>query len=197
MIHSESKGRRSGMSIYTGQGDGGQTTLIDRSRVWKDDPRLAAVGDLDELGSWLGVIAAHLPPICRTARERIATAQRELLRAGGVVQSGGRMEPPRKDCGTPAFQPEAWLAETEAHLPPSGSFILPGGVPAAAFAHLARAVCRRAERGLAPVTRGAEGAAAERLREVSAQLNVLGDWLFVLARAINLSQGVSDDVQES
>jgi cob(I)alamin adenosyltransferase len=178
------------MRISTGQGDCGQTTRVDHTRVWKDDPRVAAAGDLDELGSWLGVIAAHLPPPCGAQQGQLARLQQDLFALGVVVQSGGQW--PLSAQTLPCELIDAWANLMEQQLPAAAGFILPGGTQVAAFAHVARTVCRRAERSLAPLLREAVGESAENLQLVCARLNRLSDWLFVLARFVNLAQGVCD-----
>jgi cob(I)alamin adenosyltransferase len=87
---------------------------------------------------------------------------------------------------------DAWADEMDRQLAPAVGFILPGGAPVAAFAHVARTVCRRAERSLTPLLREATGEAATNLQTICARLNRLSDGLFVLARYVNLANGVSD-----
>jgi len=182
------------MNIHTRQGDCEETTLVDGTRVWKDDVRVAVAGELDELCSWLGVVAAHLPPVCADQRGQLVRIQQDLFQLGMAVQSNGKSAP--ADTALAGDLLAASGACMERSLAPLKTFIVPGGSPAAAYAHVARTVCRRAERALVPMAREASGGAAETLRAVCARLNALGGWLFLLARYINLSQGVADGLAE-
>jgi len=151
-------------SIYTGGGDKGETSLGDGSRVSKLDPRIAALGDVDELNSVLGWCAAGLDRI-----------QNELFDLGADLSVPGgdrlRIEQPSVD------RLEAEIDAANSRLEPLKSFVLPGGTETAARLYLARAVCRRAERAVLAVD-GANPLAA-------IYLNRLSDLLFVLARLAN------------
>lgn len=151
-------------SIYTGGGDKGQTSLGDGSRVSKLDPRIAALGDVDELNSVIGWCAAGLDRI-----------QNELFDLGAdlSVPSGDRLQIEQSYID----RLESEIDEANAQLEPLKSFVLPGGTETAARLYLARAVCRRAERAVLAV------AAANPLAAV--YLNRLSDLLFVLARLAN------------
>ena len=167
--------------ITTRTGDDGTTGLGDGSRVGKDDARIAALGDVDELNSALGVLLAEaLPDGVRTALIEI---QHDLFDLGGELCLPGQtlMAPAR------VARLEAWLADYNAALPPLKEFVLPGGTRAAALAHLCRTVCRRAERSLAILGRGAS--VSETARQY---VNRLSDLLFVLARSLNRDAGVAD-----
>jgi len=164
--------------IYTKLGDGGETHLGDRSRVSKADPRIEAYGSVDELGANLGVALAQpgLPP--RTA-DWLRRIQNDLFDVGAdlAVPSDDARERLR-------LLPEqvAWLEqrcdEVNGELEPLRSFVLSGGTPAAAWLHVCRTVCRRAERRV--VALGGD-ASPETLR----YLNRLSDLLFILARDAN------------
>jgi cob(I)alamin adenosyltransferase len=160
--------------IVTRTGDDGTTGLGDGARVAKDAPRIAALGDLDELNSALGCVLADAVP--EPVRAALAAAQNDLFDLGGEVSIPGRvaMTP------THVARLDAAIAELNAGLPPLKEFILPGGDRAAAACHLARAICRRAERSLVALRREA-GASEESLQ----YLNRLSDLLFVAARVIN------------
>jgi cob(I)alamin adenosyltransferase len=150
--------------IYTRGGDAGETSLGDGSRVPKSDPRVVAMGDVDELNSLLGWVDAGL--------ERI---QNELFDLGADLSRPGadhlRIEQSYVD------RLEAEIDEANAALEPLKSFVLPGGTESAARLYLARAVCRRAERSVLAVGDANPLAAV--------YLNRLSDLLFVLARAAN------------
>jgi cob(I)alamin adenosyltransferase len=167
--------------IYTRSGDGGDTSLADGRRVTKCHPRIAACGEVDELGAALGVArAAGLPaPVDRL----LATVQHELFDLGADLsrplvpaEGEGARTPLRLD-GDYTRRLEAAIDRVSSTLPPLNGFVLASGTPAAAALHLARSVCRRAERRAVIVL--AEGEANP---EVVRYLNRLSDLLFVLAR---------------
>ena len=163
--------------IYTRGGDGGQTSLGDGSRVPKTDPRVEAYGVVDELNAQLGVVVAgDLPVRIRRVIERV---QNELFDLGAdlsVPETGGERERLRV-APSQVEALEASCDEVNAELEPLRSFVLPGGTETAARLHLARTVCRRAERHALRV----DGANPVAL----AYLNRLSDLLFILARAAN------------
>jgi len=168
------------MPISTQLGDDGKTQVITGGRVWKDDPRVVACGELDELGSFLGVVAAFAPPRHETQRARIAIVQRELFAIGAILQAAGFDLYGGQTFDTPRL--DAWVREFESTLPPLRGFVVQGGQPATAFAHVARTVCRRVERTLTSLLRMAEtDDATARLQRIGVHLNRLADWLFLLA----------------
>ncbi len=164
--------------IYTRLGDGGETHLGDMSRVPKTHPRIEAYGTVDELNAQLGV-ALTLPDLRPEQREWLARIQNDLFDVGADLSAPE--DPERERLRVLPSQTE-WLEqrcdEVNATLAPLKSFVLPGGTPAAAQLHVARTVCRRAER--AAVACGAEINA-----EVVRYLNRLSDLLFILSRAAN------------
>jgi len=157
--------------IYTRTGDAGTTGLADGSRVAKDCARIEALGAIDELNSQLGAVLAQRLPAA--AREPLAIAQHRLFDLGAELAIPGATRLADADVSEVE---EALDALNEA-LPPLKEFILPGGGAAACAAHLARSVCRRAERRLLSLER------EEALNEVGRRyLNRLSDLLFVIAR---------------
>lgn len=168
--------------ITTRTGDDGTTGLGDGSRLPKHAPRIVALGDIDELNSTLGLLLAEplLPAQFRVLLTRI---QHELFELGGEISIPGHT----RMTDAMVLQLEQELEALNAPLPPLREFILPGGSPPAALCHLARAVCRRAERSLVALA-GAEAVSPVALR----YLNRLSDLLFVLARAINRQLGHPD-----
>jgi cob(I)alamin adenosyltransferase len=171
--------------IYTKLGDGGETHLGDMSRVSKLDPRVEAYGTVDELNAVLGVTLAQpgLPARLRQWLERI---QNDLLDLGAdlsVPPSDGRE---RLRIGE---QYTEWLEsacdEVNSKLAPLHSFVIPGGNPAAAHLHLARTVCRRAERRALAVR--------DSNPEVVRYLNRLSDLLFILSRAVGSESGTGSE----
>lgn len=167
--------------ITTRTGDRGETGLGDGSRVPKDSARVQALGDLDELNSALGVLLAEEVPA--PMRAALAQVQQDLFDLGGEVSIPGHALLKEASVARLEALVEAWNAD----LPALKEFILPGGSRAAAAAHLARTVCRRAERSLVSLGRTeAVGDAARRY------LNRLSDALFVAGRALNRHAGRSD-----
>jgi cob(I)alamin adenosyltransferase len=171
--------------IVTRTGDAGETGLGDGSRVRKDHPRVAVLGEIDELNSAIGVLLAEAMP--EKVRASLESVQHDLFDLGGDVSIPGR------STMTPA-QPaklEALVVELNADLPRLKEFILPGGTRAAALAHLARTVCRRAERSLVALSSSEKVADPGRV-----YLNRLSDMLFVLGRVLNREGGRGDVLWE-
>ena len=176
------------MKIYTKAGDGGLTGLLGSGRVLKDGVRIEAYGTIDELNAVLG--AARARGLDAGADALAARLQNELFAVGSALADpnpAGRFHDAIREAHVVAL--EADIDAMEAELPPLTRFILPGGTPAAAMLHLARTVCRRAERLVVRLDR----APGEQVSAVLlAYLNRLGDLLFVLARAVNARAGVPD-----
>ncbi|MDH4322599.1 MAG: cob(I)yrinic acid a,c-diamide adenosyltransferase [Betaproteobacteria bacterium] len=160
--------------ITTRTGDAGETGLGDGTRVAKDSARIQALGDIDELNSCLGLLLAEKLPAA--VAKALLQVQHDLFDLGGEVCIPGHT----MITETQVTRLEALTGSHNAHLKPLKEFILPGGTRAAASAHLARAVCRRAERSL--VALGRAEPVGERARQY---LNRLSDLLFVLGRALN------------
>lgn len=167
--------------ITTRTGDAGETGLGDGSRVPKHHRRIAALGDIDELNSALGALLAEELP--RDVRETLGEVQHDLFDLGGEVSVPGHALLSLKRVEDLEKQLEAWNKD----LAPLKEFILPGGSRAAAAAHLARTVCRRAERSL--VALGRRGNVGKPARQY---LNRLSDLLFVAGRVLNRAAGVGD-----
>ena len=167
--------------IYTRTGDAGTTGLGDGSRTAKNSARVAAMGDVDELNSLLGVILCEDLP--GELRELLIGIQHDLFDLGGEMSIPGAtlLKP------TQPARLEAAIDKYNADLGPLKEFILPGGVRSAALTHLARTVCRRAER--MTVALAAEEAVSDAGRQY---LNRLSDLLFVLARWLNKTAGSGD-----
>ena len=167
--------------ITTRTGDGGDTGLGDGSRVRKDSPRVAALGEIDELNSAIGVLAAE--PLPERIRGILESIQHDLFDLGGDVSIPGRSTVSDGQVG----RLETLLEELNVALPRLKEFILPGGTRAAGLAHLARAVCRRAERSLVALSSSEKVAESGRI-----YLNRLSDLLFVLGRVLNREGGRGD-----
>jgi len=176
------------MKIYTKTGDDGTTGLYGAARVSKDDPRIETCGNIDELNAVLGMVRVEkLPYEMDALLQRI---QNHLFDIGAEIATPEPLKMGVSVAGPPQI---AWLESSidslEGALPELKQFILPGGTRAAAEIHLARTVCRRAERRLISLM-------ATSTAPVSAfpiiYLNRLSDLLFVLARSINQQAGVPD-----
>lgn len=178
------------MKIYTRTGDAGQTALFGGGRVPKDDARVAAYGDVDELNSALGVVRAAAP--ADFFDDLLASIQRDLFSIGGHLATPDP-EKVRKALARADLSPERVelferaIDEADAELPPLRAFILPAGTPKAAALHLARTICRRAERSVVRLA-----GAAEVPPLFLVYLNRLSDLLFTLARLANHREGRGD-----
>jgi len=174
--------------IYTRTGDQGDTGLFDGTRVSKADPRVDAYGDVDELNAWLGFARASGADAPISAS--LVRIQRDLFALGAMLADPAHRIATRveKAALTDArvSELEREIDELETALPPLRRFILAGGSPAGAALHVARTVCRRAERRV--VGLGAESVDPI----VVTYLNRLSDLLFVMARATNARAGVTE-----
>ena len=172
-------------AISTRTGDDGTTGLGDGSRTDKDSLRVAAMGDVDELNSTLGVLLCEDLP--EAVRRQLLDVQHDLFDLGGELCIPGF----ENVADAQVARLDALLAEHNATLPRLQEFILPGGSRAAAIAHVARTVCRRAERAVVALGR------TEPVRPTCRQyLNRLSDLLFVLARVLNRHAGGTDVLWE-
>ena len=169
--------------IYTKTGDQGETALGDGSRVPKDHPRVAAYGSVDELNAVLGLLIAHASacpesrPAARHPERPLRPGRRPVCAAGGRRAARTASAHPA-GTGHPRWRKA--IDRLNAGLAPLTSFILPGGTPAAAWCHLARTVCRRAERDVGHPDPNGSGQP-----QAIVYLNRLSDLLFVLARVAN------------
>lgn len=176
------------MKIYTKTGDDGTTGLLGPDRVRKDDRRIDAYGTVDELNAAIGVARAANPG--PNVDASLARVQNDLFVLGSALA-----DPSPDGPFFHAVTPEhvAWLERQidtlQEALPALTQFILPGGTPAAAQTHLARTICRRAERLVVSLMSQDDQHVSE---SVLVYLNRLSDALFVIARAINQNAGVSD-----
>jgi cob(I)alamin adenosyltransferase len=175
------------MKIYTKKGDKGMTGLIGGSRVSKASLRIESYGTVDELNSWLGVLRDG--EINKIYKEQLIEIQDRLFTIGSSLacdDENSTMKIPdlvQED----VEKLEKWMDEMDAHLEPMKSFILPGGDQTSSFCHVARCVCRRAERITVDLS------SSEFVAElVLIYLNRLSDYLFVLSRKISSEKGVLD-----
>ncbi len=179
------------MKIYTRQGDGGDTSLFGGQRVRKDDVRVTAYGSVDELNSVLGFVVAGLPAKLEDWREPFQSIQSDCFTIGALLAT------PKSGAAKPAHIPqlpegrvaeiESWIDRLDEELEPLRAFVLPGGAEPAAALHLARSVCRRAEREVVTLSHQAEVDPV-----ILKYLNRISDLLFTLARAANVRLGVAD-----
>jgi cob(I)alamin adenosyltransferase len=176
------------VKLYTKTGDAGETSLFDGTRVSKTDPRVVAYGEVDELQAALGVAdATGLDP---QLSGMIVALQRDLFALGARLADPAHRIAPRVTKivvdEASVTRLEGWIDALDAELPPLRHFILSGGCPAGAALHLARTVCRRAERAVLAL-----GIAAVE-PVVLVYLNRVSDLLFVMARAANHRAGVAE-----
>lgn len=171
--------------IATRTGDDGTTGLGDNSRVSKAGKRIACIGDVDELNSHIGLLLCEAMP--DAMRELLIDIQHQLFNLGGELSMPGYEL--LKDSAL--LQLDQAIVDCTAQLPPLKEFILPAGSRAAAQAHVCRTVARRAERSVIALT---EQESEDTLRPALRHyLNRLSDWLFLLARTLNRTDG-GDDV---
>jgi cob(I)alamin adenosyltransferase len=170
--------------IYTKTGDQGETGLGDGKRVAKDHPRVTAYGSVDELNAVLGLFLSAAPPELAGLQDLLRSIQNDLFDVGADLclpptpeEKAGQVLRIRAE---QAQRLESAIDRYNADLSPLRTFVLPGGTPAAAWCHLARTVCRRAERDVVTLMR------AEQINtQVLIYLNRLSDLLFVLGRVCN------------
>jgi len=179
--------------VYTRTGDKGTTSLVGGVRIKKSSPRLEAYGTVDELSAHLGLLIAMLPE--GTERDNIIRVQNNLFNVCTHLAT---------DQSQTLLYPSAHLAEGETEfleqevdrmmqlLPERQGFILPGGTQAAAQAHVARTVCRRAERRIATLAEEAEVG-----DDIQRYVNRLSDYLFVLAKIINFNSGQTEIIWQN
>ncbi|WP_294292249.1 cob(I)yrinic acid a,c-diamide adenosyltransferase [uncultured Sphingomonas sp.] len=164
--------------IYTRTGDAGTTGLVDGSRVSKANARMAAIGDVDEANSAIGVARTALD--AGAVAEELARIQNDLFDLGADLATPGDIPGALRVTPAQVARLEQAIDTLNAELEPLTSFILPGGVAAAAHLHLARAIVRRAERAIVALAAEAEVASP-----ATAYANRLSDYLFVAGRYVN------------
>jgi cob(I)alamin adenosyltransferase len=168
------------MKIYTRTGDKGSTQIYaDKAiRVDKDDLVVQSYGDIDELNSHIGLLAASVP---KQHRAQLHTIQRNLFQAGFAISASSTLTL------SDIESLESLIDELTNQMPPNTSFVLPGGSEGAAQAHVCRAVCRRAERAVISLAKHYDVPEV-----VHAYLNRLSDFLFTFARFLNIEAGVDE-----
>ena len=184
------------MKIYTGGGDRGKTSLFSGERVRKDHSRIEAYGDADELNSLLGALTTSLPENQQDVRTELQCIQSDIFHLSSWLATTpgsaavSALEEFKADRVT--FLENA-IDRMEKHLPVLKNFIMPGGHPAAAWTHVARAVCRRTERHVLQVIEDQDQSGKDpKSSYLLKYLNRLSDYLFMLARYLNQAAGVSE-----
>ncbi len=174
--------------IYTRTGDTGKTGLFGGTRVNKDDLRVEAYGEVDELNSFLGLVRDHLPADTEDVAKLLLTIQHRLFTIGALLATAPGKETPVIDLtDMDITQLETAIDTMEGVLAPLKNFILPGGHPVVSHTHVARCVCRRAERRVVHLHHHAP------IPElVLRYLNRLSDYLFVLARYLGHQTGAKE-----
>jgi cob(I)alamin adenosyltransferase len=175
------------VKIYTRTGDAGETSLFDGTRVPKHDARVDAYGEVDELNAWLGLVRAA--PLDADLDEVLVRIQRDLFALGAQLADPADKIAPRVSkaivSDDDVSRLEGLIDRFEADVPPLRRFILAGGTPAGASLHVARTVCRRAERRMTALEPAADPVLIR-------YINRLSDLLFVLARAVNHRAGAAE-----
>lgn len=170
------------MPIYTRTGDKGTTALFGGKRVLKCNELVDVYGSIDELNSWIGLVASKLPTI--EVQEFLSIVQADLFSIGSTL-SGFKAD--LSKLYSRIFEMEARIDSMDATLPALSNFILPGGSDVGATIHLARGVCRRVER---------QAVSLQQRQEVDEKiimyLNRLSDFLFMLARFVNMENGATE-----
>ena len=174
--------------IYTRTGDQGTTSLLGGTRLPKSHPRLHAYGTIDELNSHIGVLISQLPlPQEENTKTILLRIQNDLFVAGSLLACHDKewlSKLPQLSAAL-ATQLENEIDHWNESLPPLKHFILPGGTPAALSAHVARTVCRRAERWTYDLVQGVDPDFQKEYQKVVVYLNRLSDHLFTLSRYLN------------
>lgn len=173
--------------IYTRTGDDGSTGMADGSRVAKDSAVIEAIGEVDELNCCIGLVLTH--PLPDDVRQLLVEIQHQLFDLGGELS----YPPYSKIDSERVLWLEARLDSFNESLPPLQEFVLPDGTPAVAACHLARAVCRRAERRLVGWQRSSPGLN----KQLLIYMNRLSDLLFVLCRVLMNFEGQSETLWRS
>lgn len=176
------------MSLYTKTGDDGTTALFGGKRVPKNDPLVSCYGTVDETNCHIGLVASVLPD--GEEKTFLHAVQGDLLTIGGVL-AGAKIDLAPVEPRIP--QMEQRMDGIWHNLPPLHGFILPTGTQQSSFAHIARSVCRRAERKLVKLkNKSAEGVDTGSLLLMIRYVNRLSDYLFALARKLNHDAGIGD-----
>lgn len=182
------------MKVYTRTGDNGETSLYTGQRIPKNDPVIEAIGTVDECNTAIGVAISFLP----TSSEFDNIFHQLEVIQHALFDLGANLATPRTRATTSKIEKtrfdeeaieclERWIDKMEETLPKLHTFILPGGNPSGSFLHLARSICRRAERLVIPIHNLADAS-----QKIVVYLNRLSDYLFVLSRYVNHLTGTPE-----
>ena len=179
-------------NLYTRTGDDGTTSLVDGSRIAKDSVRLEAYGTLDEFSSFLGVVLSH-KDCPQEIKGQLLEVQALLFEIGAYLATPVKQGEPRIEGLTADLEKlEGWIDTLDEQTPKIRKFVLPGGSDLSARCHVARTVCRRAERRILTLS------ASEYVDpELISYINRLSDYLFIAARFINFMSGIDEIVWDS
>lgn len=173
--------------LYTRTGDKGTTSLVNGVRVAKNSPRVCAYGTLDELNAYIGLLQAHTSFLDNFVNETLLHVNNLLFNIGAYLADGSEGAVPMLTDDDIASLEKA-IDTLDSMVPPLRLFVIPGGSMGASYAHVARTICRRAERDI--LTLIDTGAVVSEL--VTTYVNRLSDYLFVLARYINHATGTPE-----
>lgn len=179
------------MKIYTRTGDKGETSLFTGQRIAKSDPIFDAIGTVDECNSAIGIALAMMP---HEKKYEKTTDQLHIVQHA-LFDLGAALATPRTSANTKKIEKtrfdaeeisllEKWMDDMDTSLPPLDTFILPGGSPCGAVLHLARSICRRAERHVIPLKHRGDVSA-----QILQYLNRLSDYFFMASRYVNFLAG--------
>jgi len=175
------------MPIYTRFGDKGETITLGGKAVPKDHPRVEACGQVDELNALLGICIAFMDE--GKPKHLLESIQKDLFIIGAGLSAAGTKKPPQAISLNRISEIELEIDKIEQELSPLHHFILPGGSKTASMLHLARTVCRRAERAVVTLSK------KEKINpQIITYLNRLGDLLFVLARETNRKKRIDETI---
>lgn len=178
------------MAVYTKQGDKGLTSLYgENKKRAKDDLRIEAYGTVDELNSHLGSVISFLTPKTKKLQPHLSEIQKDLFEIASCLATPSRVDPPFSVGPDKTKSLEKIIDELEGSLPVLQNFIFPGGARAGANLHIARTVCRRAERRIVSLSKKEEVNS-----EILIYINRLSDCLFMIARWANKVEGKKEDI---
>lgn len=172
-------------------GDKGMTFHPHVGRVSKSSCGICAIGEIDELNSFVGLLQSSLPKSCDGMKSMLVQTQQALFKIG-TSESGIKAGKDVESVSTAQANMERCIVAFEEEAGPLRHFVIPGGHPAACDAHVARAVCRRAERAAVALSEQSSPERAADLTPSLVYLNRLSEFLFVMARVINLREGVAE-----
>lgn len=173
------------------EGDKGMTFHPRVGRVSKSSCGICAIGEIDELNSFLGLLHASLPKSCDGMKSMLIQAQQALFKIG-TCESGIKAGKEDEAMNTALSNMERCIAAFEEEAGPLRHFVIPGGHSAACTAHVARSVCRRAERAVVALSEQGPGEASARLENALIYLNRLSTFLFAMARVVNLREKIAE-----